>query len=96
MKKFELYWGITLIIITTIIDVMFPFIVEYSASNLALICIISAMGYITAYLFIDSYLGKHEIHHYLRGIDDARSSIASQKGTIDLRKPRFDLSKNNK
>lgn len=74
MKKFELFWGIALIIITTIIDVMFPFIVDYSASNLALMCMISAMGYIVGYLFIDSYLHRHEIHHYLRGYDDARKS----------------------
>lgn len=74
MKKFELYWGIALIIITTIIDVIFPFIVDYSASNLALICIISAIGYITAYLFIDSYLYRHEIYHYLKGYDDAKAS----------------------
>ena len=96
MKKFELFMGIALIIVTTIIDVMFPFIVDYSASNLALICMISAMGYIGGYLFIDSYLGKHETHHYRRGMNDAHSSIVSQQGTIDLRKPRFNLSKNDK
>lgn len=66
--------GIALVIITTIIDVLFPFIVEYSAGNAALMCVISAMGYVVAYLFIDSYLSRHETHHYLRGFDDARKS----------------------
>lgn len=74
MKKFELHMGITLIIITTIIDVMFPFVVPYSNSNLGLVCLLSAMGYIAGYLFIDSYLHRHEAYHYFRGYDDANLS----------------------
>ena len=74
MKKFELIMGIAIIVSTTIIDVLFPFIVEYSAGNAALICVISAMGYVVAYLYIDSYLSRHEMHHYFRGYDDARKS----------------------
>lgn len=74
MKKFELNMGIALIIITTIIDVTFPFIVPFSKGNLALLCSLSVMGFVAAYLFIDSYLLRHEMHHYFRGFDDARKS----------------------
>lgn len=70
MKKLELFMGIALIIITTIIDVMFPFVVPYNSSNLGLICIISALGYVTGYFLIDSYIGRHEIHHWTKGYED--------------------------
>ena len=71
MKKFELHMGIALIIITTILDVMFPFIVPFSNGNLALMCVLSAMGYISAALYIDSYLGRHAYYHYQRGKEAA-------------------------
>jgi hypothetical protein len=70
MKKFELHMGIALIIITTILDVMFPFAIPFSKSNLALICLLSAMGYVSAYLYIDSYLGRHEMYYYSKGYED--------------------------
>lgn len=70
MKKFELYLGIFVIIITTILDVLFPFVVPYSNSNLALIGFISALGYMSGYLLIDSYIGRHEIHHWTKGYED--------------------------
>ena len=77
MKKFELYLAIAMIIITTIIDVMFPFIVPYSASNLALMCLLSAMGYVGAYLLLDSFLSRHEMHHYFKGYDAGRGLYES-------------------
>ncbi len=70
MKKFEFYLGIFVIIITTIIDAMFPFVVPYSDSNLALICFISVLGYVSGYLLIDIYIGRHEIHHWTKGYND--------------------------
>lgn len=70
MKKFELHMGIMLIIITTIIDVMFPFVVPFSKSNLALVMLLSVIGYISAALYIDSYLHRHEIHHWTKGYED--------------------------
>ena len=62
--------GIALIIITTIIDVMFPFVVPYSSSNLALICLLSVMGYMTGYFLIDSYLDRLKVHHWTEGYND--------------------------
>lgn len=78
MKKFELYLAIAMIIITTIIDVMFPFIVPYSASNVALMCLLSAMGYVGAYLLLDSFLSRHEMHHYFKGFDASQAIHASK------------------
>ena len=78
MKKFELYMGIALIIITTILDVMFPFVVPFSKGNLALMCLMSAMGYVGAYLYIDSYLHRHELHHYTKGWDDAFKDMSRE------------------
>lgn len=80
MKKFELYMGIALIIATSIMDVLAFFIVSASSANFAAIFIISFGGYITGYLFIDSFLHRHEIHHYLRGYDDA---VKSREKTDD-------------
>jgi len=70
MKKFELHMGIALIIITTILDVMFPFAIPFSKTNLALMCFMSAIGYVTAYLYIDSYLHRHELHHWTKGYNE--------------------------
>jgi NADH:ubiquinone oxidoreductase subunit 3 (subunit A) len=70
MKKFELYLGILLIIITTVLDVLFPFVVPYSNSNLALIGFVSALGYMSGYLLIDSYIGRLKIHHWTEGYND--------------------------
>lgn len=75
MKKFELNMGIILIIITTIIDVMFPFVVPFSKSNLALVMLLSVMGYISAYLYIDSYLHRHELHHWTKGYNEGLHDV---------------------
>ena len=91
MKKLQLLLGIALVIVTTIIDVMFPFIAQFSNLNLALMCLLSAVGYLAAFLLIDDYLKRHEIYHYFRGFD-ARSAIEADRINRD-KKPRFDLSK---
>lgn len=91
MKKFELYAGIAMLIITTMLDVMFPFIVPFSGSNLALICILSAVGYMVGYLYIDSHICRVETHYYLKGYDDCKQLYESSPKP----KPRFNLSKNN-
>jgi hypothetical protein len=75
MKKLSLYMGILLIIITTTLDVMFPFVVPYSKSNLALISLMSLLGYFGAYLYIDSYLDRHAYHHYKKGVDDTLEDL---------------------
>ena len=77
MKKLSLYMGILLIIITTTIDVMFPFVVPYSNSSLALISLMSILGYFGAYLYISSYLNIHAHHHYRRGVDACKDAMSS-------------------
>lgn len=89
MKKFELYAGIALIIITTVLDVMFPLAVEYSNEALALISLLSAIGYVGGYLLIDSFICRVETHYYFRGYNEAKSLYESSP------KPRFNLYKNN-
>lgn len=69
MKKTELFVGIAVIVITTLLVVMLPFVVEYTAERLSLLCFLSALGYVTGYLLIDSFLCRHEWHHYMRGYD---------------------------
>jgi hypothetical protein len=70
MKKFELLLGIFMIVITTSLDILFPMIVPFSASNLALICILSAIGYMTGYLLVDSHICRVETHYYVKGYND--------------------------
>ena len=76
MKKFELYIAIAMFIITTFLIITIPMVFEYSNGLLALVCFISASGYITAYLLLDSFLSRHEMHHYFKGFDDATSLYA--------------------
>jgi hypothetical protein len=83
MKKLSLYMGILLIIITTTIDVMFPFVVPYSKGNLALICSMSILGYFGAYLYISSYLDRHAHHHYTKGWDDGINTFKQDNDDYD-------------
>jgi len=89
MKKFELYLGIAMIIITTALIIFFPLAVEYSNEKLALISLMSVIGYIGGYLLIDSYICRVQIHYYCKGYDEAKSLYESSP------KPRFNLSKNS-
>jgi hypothetical protein len=70
MKKFELYLGISMIIITTMLIIFFPLAVEYSNEKLALISLMSAIGYVGGYLLIDSYILRLETHYYVKGYND--------------------------
>jgi hypothetical protein len=70
MKKFELYLGIAMIIITTVLIIFFPLAVEYSNEKLALISLMSAIGYVGGYLLIDSYILRLETHYYVKGYND--------------------------
>ena len=69
MKKFELYIAIAMFIITTFLIITIPMVFEYSNGLLALVCFISAVGYITGYLVLDSFLSRHEMHHYTKGYE---------------------------
>jgi hypothetical protein len=76
MKKFELYIAIAIFIITTFLIITIPMSFEYSNGLLALVCFISAAGYIAGYLVLENYLSRHEMHHYFKGFDDATSLYA--------------------
>lgn len=77
MKKFELYIAIVMFIITTFLIITIPMVSEYSIGLLALVCFISAVGYITGYLVLDNFLSRHEMHHYFRGYDAGRGLYES-------------------
>jgi hypothetical protein len=77
MKKFELYLGIALIITTTVLICIFMFALSYTDERFMFITFLSLLGYITSYLFIDSYIGRTEMHHYIKGYDDAASSYTA-------------------
>jgi hypothetical protein len=81
MKKFELYIAIAMFIITTFLIIIIPISFEYSNGLLALVCFISAAGYITAYLLLDSFLSRHEMHYYFKGYDAGRGLFESSPKT---------------
>ena len=78
MKKFELYLGIAMIIAVTVLICMYMFIFSYTSERLMFVSFFSIVSYIIAYFYIDSYITRHEMHHYLKGYDDARKDITSQ------------------
>jgi len=78
MKKFELYLGIALIITTTVLICIFMFALSYTDERLMFITFVSLIGYIISYLYIDSYIYRHGMHHYTKGYEDAEEDIKSQ------------------
>ena len=71
MKKFELYLGIALIITTTVLICIFMLALSYTDERLMFVTFLSLLGYITSYLFIDSYICRTEIDNYGKGYDEA-------------------------
>tara|TARA_R110000868_G_scaffold82654_3_gene233333 strand:+ start:185 stop:442 length:258 start_codon:yes stop_codon:yes gene_type:complete len=70
MKKFELYAGIILFVLIPIMDVMLLF--RFSEEQLSLLFIILiniVLGWI-AFSLVDSYIGRHEMHHWTIGYED--------------------------
>jgi hypothetical protein len=74
MKKFELYLGIAMIIAVTALICIYMLAIEYTDERLMFVTFFSLIGYIVAYLFIDSYIGKTEITNYLKGYDEHKAS----------------------
>jgi len=74
MKKFELYLGIAMIIAVTALICIYMLAIEYTDERLMFVTFFSLIGYIVAYLFIDSYIGRTEINNYLKGYDDSTAS----------------------
>jgi hypothetical protein len=74
MKKFELYLGIAMIIAVTALICIYMLVMEYTNERFMFITSFSMIGYIVAYLFIDSYIGRIKIDNYLKGYDDHKAS----------------------
>jgi len=74
MKKLELYLGIALIITTTILICIFMLALSYTDERLMFITFLSLLGYITSYLFIDSYISRIEVDNYIKGYDKCTES----------------------
>jgi hypothetical protein len=72
MKKFELFMGIALIIAVTVLICIYMLVMEYTDERFMFVTFFSLIGYIVAYLYIDSYIGRTEINNYLKGYDDAK------------------------
>jgi hypothetical protein len=81
MKKFELYIAIAMFIITTFLIIIIPISFEYSIGMLAILSFVSFVGYVAAYLFLDSFLSRHEMHHYFKGYDAGRGLFESSPKT---------------
>ena len=72
MKKFELYLGIAMIIAVTALICIYMTVIEYTDERLMFVTFFSLIGYIVAYLFIDSHIERLKINEYLKGYDDAK------------------------
>ena len=73
MKKFELYLGIAMIIAVTALICIYMLVIEYTNERFMFVTFFSLIGYIVAYLFIDSHIERLKINEYLKGYDDAKS-----------------------
>lgn len=67
MKKFELYMGIAILIGATVLNMILVFTISLELDNVFLIVVTAALEYGVANRYLDSYLGRHEIHHYDKG-----------------------------
>ena len=54
------------------------FALSYTNERLVFISFLSLTGYIISYLYIDSYIYRHGMHHYTKGYEDAEEDIKSQ------------------
>ena len=73
MKKFELYLGIAMIIAVTALICIYMITIEYTDERFMFVTFFSMIGCVVAYLFIDSYITRTEMHHYIKGYDEAVS-----------------------
>jgi hypothetical protein len=75
MKKFELYLGIAMIIAVTALICIYMIAIEYTNERFMFVTFFSMIGYIVAYLFIDSYITRTEVSNYIRGYDDCKAEL---------------------
>jgi len=74
MKKFELYLGIAMIIAVTALICIYMIAIECTNERFMFVTFFSLIGYIVAYLFIDSYITRTELNNYLKGYDEHKAS----------------------
>lgn len=75
MKNLKLLFGIALLIMTTFIIFSMFFVIEPSKENMSLMCVISVVGYLCAYILISNHIDEIVIKAYRDGWDDKESSI---------------------
>lgn len=75
MKKFELYLGIAMIIAVTALICIYMLVIEYTNERFMFVTFFSLIGYIVAYLFIDSYITRTEVSNYIKGHDDCKDEL---------------------
>lgn len=74
MKKFELYMGIAMLIGTTVLNMILLFTIPLELGNVFIIVIVSALGYGISNLYLDSYLYRHKIYNYDKGVAAGKST----------------------
>jgi hypothetical protein len=56
MKRLNLVMAIVALLCTVAMDVLYPFVVPVSGSNLGIVCILSAFGFIATWIYFDNYI----------------------------------------
>jgi len=56
MKTLNLIMAIVALVCTVVMDVLYPFFIPASGSNLGIVCILSAFGSIAAWIHFDKYI----------------------------------------
>ena len=74
MKKFELYMGIAMLIGTTVLNAILFFTKPHELDNVFLIVIVAALGYGISNLYLDSYLYRHKVYHYDKGVEAGKQT----------------------
>ena len=69
MKNLTLIMAILLAIVTTSIILLSFVVLEPNGNNMALICMLSVMGYIGSYIYFDSYTEHVKKEAFMAGYD---------------------------
>jgi len=56
MKRLNLIMAIVALLCTVAIDVLYPFVVPTSGTNLGLVCMLSALGFVATWFYFDNYI----------------------------------------
>jgi hypothetical protein len=69
MKNLTLIMAMLLAIVTTSIILLSFVVLEPNGNNMALICMLSVMGYIGSYIYFDSYTEHVKKEAFMAGYD---------------------------